>query len=69
MLRIPYCLDIRLTDGGKIVSPAHQPRPTSQKHYFSAIGTYLCQRLSESQVLVQPEGLGKLKKIAYLIGY
>jgi hypothetical protein len=26
MLRILYCLDNRLTDGGKIVSPMHRPR-------------------------------------------
>jgi hypothetical protein len=28
MLRIPPCLDSRLTDGGKIVSPTHQPHFT-----------------------------------------
>jgi hypothetical protein len=26
MLRIPHCLDIRFIDGGKAVSPTHQPR-------------------------------------------
>jgi hypothetical protein len=34
MLRIPHCLDNRLTDGGKVVSPAHQPRSTPQKRFF-----------------------------------
>jgi hypothetical protein len=28
MLRIPHCLDSRLTDGGKLVSPTHRPRST-----------------------------------------
>jgi hypothetical protein len=34
MLRIPHCLDSRLTDGGKVVSPTHRPRSTPQKHFF-----------------------------------
>jgi hypothetical protein len=42
MLKIIHCLDIRFTDGGKIVSPTHRPRSTLQKHYFSASGTYFC---------------------------
>jgi hypothetical protein len=46
---IPHCLDSRLADGGKAVSPAHRPRSTLKKHYFSAIGTHFCQRLSEPQ--------------------
>jgi hypothetical protein len=28
MLRIPHCLDNRLTDNGKVVSPTHRPRST-----------------------------------------
>jgi hypothetical protein len=32
MLRIPHCLDNRLRDGGKAVSPTHQPRSTPQGH-------------------------------------
>jgi hypothetical protein len=62
MLRIPHCLDSRLTDGGKVVSLTHRPRSTLQKHYYSVSGTHSCYRLSEPQGLVQPEGLGKLKK-------
>jgi rRNA maturation protein Nop10 len=34
MLRIPYCLDNRLTDGGKVVSLTHPPHFTPQKHYY-----------------------------------
>jgi hypothetical protein len=34
MLRIPHCLDNRLTDGGKVVSPTHPPHFTPQKHYY-----------------------------------
>jgi hypothetical protein len=33
MLRIPHCLDNRLTDGGKVVSPTH--RRNSEYHIFS----------------------------------
>jgi hypothetical protein len=43
MLRIPHCLDNRLTDGGKVVSPMYQPHFTPQKHYyFSVSGTHFC---------------------------
>jgi hypothetical protein len=42
VLRIPYCLDNRLTDGGKVVSPMHRQSYTPQKHYFSASGTNFC---------------------------
>jgi hypothetical protein len=31
MLRIPHCLDNRLTDGAKVVSPTHRPHFTPQK--------------------------------------
>jgi hypothetical protein len=34
MLRIPHCLDNRLIDGGKVVSPTHRPHFTAQKHFF-----------------------------------
>jgi hypothetical protein len=39
MLRIPHCLDSRLTDDGKVDITTHRPRSTPQKHYFSASGT------------------------------
>jgi hypothetical protein len=42
MLRLPHCLDNRLTDGGKVVSLTHRPHSTPQKHYFSAFGTNFC---------------------------
>jgi hypothetical protein len=67
MLRIPHCLDSRLTDGGKVVNPTHQLHITPQKHYFSAFGTHFCLRLSKAQGLVQPEGLGKLKNFIHLV--
>jgi hypothetical protein len=62
MLRIPHCLDNRLTDVGKVVNPTHPPHSTPQKHYFSASGTHFCYRMNKPQGLVRPEGLGKLKK-------
>jgi hypothetical protein len=36
MFRIPHCLDNRLRDGGKVVSPTHWPRFTPQKHCWAA---------------------------------
>jgi hypothetical protein len=33
MLRVPHCLDNRLTDSGKVVSPTHPPHFTPQKDY------------------------------------
>jgi hypothetical protein len=67
MLGIPHCLDSRLTDGGEVVSLTHRPRFTPQKHSLSASDVHLCQRLSKSQGLVRPAGLGKLKKFIHLI--
>jgi hypothetical protein len=68
MLRIPYCLDTLLTDGGKAVSLTHRQRSTPQKHYFSASGTHFCWRLSKPRGLERLEGLGKLKNFVHLIG-
>jgi hypothetical protein len=34
MLRIPRCLDVRLTDGGMVVSRTHRPRSSTQKRLF-----------------------------------
>jgi hypothetical protein len=63
MLRIPHCLDNRLTDGGKVVSPMHPPHFTPQEHYyFSDSDTHFCQRISKPQGLVWLEELGKFKK-------
>jgi hypothetical protein len=60
MLRIPHCLDNRLTDGGKVVSPTHQPHFTPQKHYYVYVsGTHFCYSMSKPQSLVRTEGLGK----------
>jgi hypothetical protein len=68
MLRIPHCLENRLSDGRTVVSPTHWPHSTRQKHYFSASGTNFCLKLSKLQDVVHPEGLGKLKKCIHLIG-
>jgi hypothetical protein len=38
------------------------------RNIFFASGTHFCQRLSEPQGLLRPEGLGKLKKFIHLIG-
>jgi hypothetical protein len=62
MLRIPHCLDDRLTDGGKVISPTHQPRSTPHKHHFLASGAHFSYILSEPQGLARPERLGKLKE-------
>jgi hypothetical protein len=61
MLRIPHCLDSRLTDGGKVVSPAYRPRSTPQKHYSTASGTHLCQRLTKLLDLMRLKRLDQLK--------
>jgi hypothetical protein len=42
MLRIPHCLDNRLTDRGKVFNPTHQLRFTPQKHYLSASDIHVC---------------------------
>jgi hypothetical protein len=39
-LRGLQCLNNRLTDGGKVVSPKHRPHFTPQKDYISASGTH-----------------------------
>jgi hypothetical protein len=58
MSRIPHCLDNRLTDGGEVVSLTTRPHSTSQKPFLVLISV----RLSKSQGLVRPEGLGKMGK-------
>jgi hypothetical protein len=68
MLSIPHCLDNRLIDGGKIVSPKHQPQFTPQKHFFPLLVLISLKRLNKPQGLVRPGYLGKLKKFIHLIG-
>jgi hypothetical protein len=63
MLRIPLCLDNRLTDGYK-VSLTRLPRFAPQKLYFSVSGTQFCKL----QGLVRLEGVDQLKKFVQLIG-
>jgi hypothetical protein len=60
-----HCLDSRLIDGGKVVSPTHRPPSAPQRHYFYASDTHFCWRLSEPQGLVRLEGLGKLGKNSF----
>jgi hypothetical protein len=40
MFRIPHCLDNRLTDGGKVVSPTHRPLLYSQETLFLCFYAY-----------------------------
>jgi hypothetical protein len=68
MLRIPYCLGNRLTFGVKVVSVAHRPHSTLQKHYFSPSVTNFCKRLNKPRCLLWLEGLRQLKKLIHLIG-
>jgi hypothetical protein len=63
MLRIPHCLENRLTYGGNVVSPTHWPCSTPQNRYFSSSGTDFYQRLNKLQGLVQPERLYKFKNV------
>jgi hypothetical protein len=42
MLKIPQCLDNRLTDGGRVVNVMRQPHSTPQKPPFSASVTHFC---------------------------
>jgi hypothetical protein len=62
MLRIPQCLDNRLTDGGKVVSPTHWPHFTPQKHYYYVSGTHFFYRLCKPQGLVQSIAINAMSK-------
>jgi hypothetical protein len=42
MLRIPHCLDSRLTDGGRFVSPTHRPLLYTPEAFVYASGTHFC---------------------------
>jgi hypothetical protein len=55
MLRIPHCLDSRLTNGGEVISPTHRPRCTTQKHYFSVSGTHFRPPLWSEFLATDPE--------------
>jgi hypothetical protein len=58
MLRIPHCLDNRLTDVCKVFSHTHRPHFTPQKHYYFYVSAiHSCLRLSKPQGLVLPEWL------------
>jgi hypothetical protein len=60
MLRIPHCLDNRLIDGDKVVSPTHPMHSTPQKHYYFYVSAnHFCYCLSKPQGLVRSKGLGK----------
>jgi hypothetical protein len=60
MLRIPYCVDGRLIDGGEI-SLTRQPPSTLQKHFLVIISKY--QRLSQPQGHNVAERIRLIKKI------
>jgi hypothetical protein len=62
MLRIPHCIDTRLTNGGEVVSLMHPLPPPPPETIFPFSGTYFCYRPSKPQGLVQLEGLGNVKK-------
>jgi hypothetical protein len=55
MLKIPHCLAIRLTDGGKVFSPVYL------LHIIFLLLVLIPAR-GEPQGLVWPEGLSKLKQ-------
>jgi hypothetical protein len=70
MLAIPHCLGSGLTDGGKVVSPMHQPHFTPLKHYYFYVSdTHFCQRLNKPQGLVWPEGLILVLLYTYICIY
>jgi hypothetical protein len=66
MLRIPHCLDSRVTDGVKVVSITHRLLSTPQKSCLSLALILLAA--SKPQGLVRLEELGKLIKIVHVIG-
>jgi hypothetical protein len=70
MLRIPHCLDKRLTDGGKVVSLTHRPYFTPQKHYyFNVSSMHFCWRLSKSQGLVSYHNHKNIKLFFFFFGW
>jgi hypothetical protein len=65
VLRIPHCLDNRLTDDGKVVTALRTRRTLLPRNIIIFMFWYpfLLEAESKSQGLVRPEGLGKFKKI------
>jgi hypothetical protein len=57
-LRVPHYLDIRLIDGGKVVSLTHRPRFTAQEYYL----------INSWYSFLLEERLGQLEKSNDLIG-
>jgi hypothetical protein len=66
MLRIPHCLDNRLTDSGEVVSLTHRLRYTPLTHFLFVSLVLICQRMSKPLDLVRPEGQDKLLKFNYI---
>jgi hypothetical protein len=61
VLRLPHCLDVRLTDGGE-VSFTHRQHFTHQNIYFFFLVLVYFRAWVNSRVIVRLEALGKLKK-------
>jgi hypothetical protein len=59
MLRIPHCLDSRLRDDGKVVSPTHPQHFTPQKHYYFNV-EYAIRKVQENQVGLKLNGTHQL---------
>jgi hypothetical protein len=64
MLRLPYFLKNRLTDGGEVVSLMYRPPFTPMK----IPGTYFCSKLSLLQGLRAAGRIRSIEKYNYLIG-
>jgi hypothetical protein len=56
MLRIPHCLDIRLTDGGEVVSHTCWPHFTSRKIFWYSF-------LLEAEHTPGPSAVGRIRSI------
>jgi hypothetical protein len=65
---MPLCLDSRLTDGGKVVSPTHRPRSTPQKHYFLFLILISLRGRVNSRVQCGRKDYVHWKKCIHLIG-
>jgi hypothetical protein len=56
-LKLPHFLDIRLTDGGKVVSLIRRPPFTPRM----ILGTHFCKGCVDPRAIMRLEGLGQLK--------